>query len=281
MASGKQYLVRVGGYLQEVGTGDLTVSWEEPEPPLPAPECLTPGDTVVSQFVTTTLTLTGGLGCGDGAANLTARSYPASMFGGPFDVSCVDFVWFANTDSYIPSEIRLHRSATGNPNDGFIETLGVNQFGLYGPAGYTLSSASFEAPVTVDLAEGEFLVVELLVNRQLGLGTAGYGGYCGVLLADTDGTDGYISCSTNGGYFGTVSEIGFPDSQPYLVLNGSAGGASCTGDFNDDGIVNGADFGSILAAWGPCAGCPEDLNGDGQVTGADVGLLLSVWGVCP
>ena len=281
VASGNQYLVRVGGYLQEVGTGDLTVSWDEPEPPLPAPECLTPGDTVVSQFVTTTPTLNGGVGCGDGAANLTARSYPASMFGGAFEVSCVDFAWFANTDSYIPSEIRLHRSASANPNDGFIETLGVTQFGLYGAAGYTISSASFEAPVAVDLADGEFLVVELLINRQLGLGSAGYGGYCGVLLADTDGSEGYISCSTNGGYFGTMSEIGFADIQPYLVLNGSAGGASCTGDFNDDGIVNGADFGSILAAWGPCAGCAEDLNGDGQVTGADVGLLLSVWGVCP
>ena len=281
VASDRQYLVRVGGYLQEVGTGDLTVSWDEPEPPLPAPECVTPGDTIVSQFITDTPTLNGGVGCGDGAANLTARSYPASMFGGAFDVSCVDFAWFANTDSYIPSEIRLHKSATGNPNDGFIETLGVTQFGLYGAAGYTISSAGFESPVTVDLADGEFLVVELLINRQLGQGSAGYGGYCGVLLADTDGTDGYISCSTSGGYFGTVSEIGFPDIQPYLVLNGSTGGASCTGDFNDDGIVNGADFGSILAAWGPCAGCPEDLNGDGQVTGADVGLLLSVWGVCP
>ena len=42
-----------------------------------------------------------------------------------------------------------------------------------------------------------------------------------------------------------------------------------------------ADFGSLLAAWGPCALCPEDLNGDGFVSGADLGSLLSVWGVCP
>ena len=55
----------------------------------------------------------------------------------------------------------------------------------------------------------------------------------------------------------------------------------CVGDFDGNGVVNGADFGSILAAWGPCSGCPEDLNGDGQVNGADVGSFLAVWGVCP
>ena len=55
----------------------------------------------------------------------------------------------------------------------------------------------------------------------------------------------------------------------------------CPGDFNDDGVVNGADFGAILAAWGACAGCPEDLNGDGVVSGADVGAFLALWGPCP
>ena len=55
----------------------------------------------------------------------------------------------------------------------------------------------------------------------------------------------------------------------------------CAGDFTGDGVVDGADFGAMLAAWGACAGCPADLNGDGEVTGADVGLLLTMWGVCP
>ena len=59
------------------------------------------------------------------------------------------------------------------------------------------------------------------------------------------------------------------------------GGPDCPGDFNDDGVVDGADFGSLLAAWGVCGSCPEDLNGDGEVSGADVGLLLSLWGNCP
>ena len=57
---------------------------------------------------------------------------------------------------------------------------------------------------------------------------------------------------------------------------------SCPGDFNLDGEVNGADFGSLLAAWGPCkkGDCLYDLSGDGEITGADVGLILSYWGPC-
>ncbi len=57
--------------------------------------------------------------------------------------------------------------------------------------------------------------------------------------------------------------------------------ADCNGDFNNDSIVDGADFGALLAAWGSCSGCPEDLNNDNEVNGADVGLILAYWGVCP
>lgn len=52
-------------------------------------------------------------------------------------------------------------------------------------------------------------------------------------------------------------------------------------DLNCDGLVNGADLGLMLAAWGTCppkGGCAADLNDDGQVNGADLGLLLAAWG---
>jgi hypothetical protein len=54
----------------------------------------------------------------------------------------------------------------------------------------------------------------------------------------------------------------------------------CPGDFNGDGVVDGGDFGSLLAIWGKCNECPEDLNGDGLVDGGDAGLFLSYWGIC-
>ena len=49
------------------------------------------------------------------------------------------------------------------------------------------------------------------------------------------------------------------------------------GDLNEDGVVNGADLGIMLGAWGACAGCAADLDGDGAVNGVDLGMLLSAW----
>ncbi|MCA9284511.1 MAG: hypothetical protein KDA22_04815 [Phycisphaerales bacterium] len=48
-------------------------------------------------------------------------------------------------------------------------------------------------------------------------------------------------------------------------------------DLNGDGVVDGADLGILLSAWGPCSGCPADLDGSGTVDGADLGLLLARW----
>ncbi|HMN96421.1 MAG TPA: hypothetical protein PKC43_11185 [Phycisphaerales bacterium] len=56
----------------------------------------------------------------------------------------------------------------------------------------------------------------------------------------------------------------------------------CQGDINGDDVVDGADLGQLLGAWGPVdEGAPEDLNGDGVVDGADLGILLGSWGPCP
>lgn len=52
------------------------------------------------------------------------------------------------------------------------------------------------------------------------------------------------------------------------------------GDLNNDAIVDGADLGLLLAAWGDCPiddPCGADINGDGVVDGADLGLLLASW----
>jgi hypothetical protein len=46
-------------------------------------------------------------------------------------------------------------------------------------------------------------------------------------------------------------------------------------DLDGNGVVNGADLGLLLNAWGT----PQyDLTGDGTVSGADVGFLLGYWG---
>ena len=62
------------------------------------------------------------------------------------------------------------------------------------------------------------------------------------------------------------------------------GACRCVGDIVTDGIVNGADLGTLLAYWGLTTSVPysqaSDINVDGRVDGADLGRLLSNWGAC-
>lgn len=52
--------------------------------------------------------------------------------------------------------------------------------------------------------------------------------------------------------------------------------ACALGDVNCDGVVNGADLGLLLGAWGT-SDSSADLNESGEVDGADLGLLLGAW----
>ena len=52
--------------------------------------------------------------------------------------------------------------------------------------------------------------------------------------------------------------------------------SSPLGDLNGDRLVNGADLGILLAAWGS-GDTVADLDCDGTVGGADLGLLLAGW----
>jgi hypothetical protein len=54
----------------------------------------------------------------------------------------------------------------------------------------------------------------------------------------------------------------------------------CEGDFNFDGLVDGADLGLLMSAWGSRSALLEDLNDDTVVDGADLGFFLGKWGVC-
>ena len=91
----------------------------------------------------------------------------------------------------------------------------------------------------------------------------------------------YFDCGIEEWAIGLFDPVGDTDTPGALNPGCDAGSGSCTGDFNDDGVVDGADFGLLLSGWGACPGCPEDLNGDGEINGADVGLMLSLWGPCP
>jgi hypothetical protein len=70
---------------------------------------------------------------------------------------------------------------------------------------------------------------------------------------------------------------GIPDSNSDGIPD-SCQTFPCIGDFNNDGIRDGFDLGTLLGFWGSAGG---DLNGDGLTNAADLGGLLGEWGPCP
>ncbi|HMN96451.1 MAG TPA: hypothetical protein PKC43_09005 [Phycisphaerales bacterium] len=68
---------------------------------------------------------------------------------------------------------------------------------------------------------------------------------------------------------------GAPTEMTFAAMVPTAVSTCAPADLNCDGMVDGADLGILLGAWGT----PDaDLNGDGQTDGADLGILLGAWG---
>lgn len=68
------------------------------------------------------------------------------------------------------------------------------------------------------------------------------------------------------------------------ILTGEVPPTPCLADLDGDGVVNSADLGLMLVAWGDCGkkgDCPADLDGNRRVDSADIGGLLAAWGACP
>ena len=280
--AGTQYLIRVGGYQQATGTGDLTVSIEGAEPPIPPQTCDTPGPDMFTQSTTDVMNA-GGVACAAGGItteNNYCRVYTAADMGNDvFTIDCIRF-GMTNPGSYIAAGINILKSPSGSPAPyADLEVLATNAFGLYTTVENEYVTVSFADGVNVDLSDGSALIIEVAIPQALD----GFVTFAGGTGADVSSGTTYIRSGPCGiAEYIPNGDIGF-DLEWFVFTDGTAGGGQpdCPGDFNDDGMVDGADFGYILAAWGTCGGCPEDLNGDGEVNGADVGLVLSVWGACP
>jgi hypothetical protein len=70
------------------------------------------------------------------------------------------------------------------------------------------------------------------------------------------------------GAAGAANSVTFASQGPATPVT------SIPGDFNNDGVVNGADLSTLLNSWGSAGG---DLNGDGNTDGADLAILLGNW----
>ena len=76
---------------------------------------------------------------------------------------------------------------------------------------------------------------------------------------------------------GSSLSVRFTDENGAVIDRTIVVGSGCRpGDLNCDGVVNGADLGTLLSQWGSAGSA--DLNGDGVVNGVDLGRLLGAWG---
>ena len=114
---------------------------------------------------------------------------------------------------------------------------------------------------------------------------------------DPQGPDGFViewsaDCNSDGivdygqivsGQLADANTNGIPDICE-CATHPELGACRCAGDIVTDGIVNGADLGTLLAYWGFTTSGQysqaSDINDDGRVDGSDLGVLLSNWGVC-
>jgi hypothetical protein len=119
------------------------------------------------------------------------------------------------------------------------------------------------------------------------------------LLIDDGDIRGNEATGTIGGVWVTPSQIAslsFRDTFLCENLDGNLNVSSgwtdlggnflcaCSGDLNNDGVVDALDITIILGGWGPCPPgvfCAADTDFDGTVGGTDIATVLGGWGVCP
>jgi len=64
-----------------------------------------------------------------------------------------------------------------------------------------------------------------------------------------------------------------------FVLSNSSAYADCTGDLNNDNVVDGVDLAILLNHWNS-SNPQSDINSDGHINGQDLALLMGTWGNC-
>ncbi|MCH2161611.1 MAG: hypothetical protein MK085_07020 [Phycisphaerales bacterium] len=225
----------------------------------------------------------GGIACQAGGItteNWYARSYELAnspLAGSDALITCVE--WGSqNTGSDVPAKIGIYLDTDGGAPQApgvDMELLGERET-VSISAAFGLQRAAFDPPICVPADS------TIVVTLYLDPSTDGFATFAGNGDAE-DGPTYILSESCGLATFTPLGDIGFPDNKWVHIVEATAGceTSDCPGDINNDGLVDGADFGLLLSAWGQCPGCPEDLSGDGNVDGADVGLLLSAWGACP
>ena len=289
-----------------------------PCPVLMDSTCKQPGPDTTSSSASSVLSGNFGQGCATACANGTGGTGDvewATVFSGatlPKEISCINMgvsalrslnspttgvCGYYASDLPIGGFVNLYRDINGGAptapvaEGGDLELIVSRTVSI--PGGVFFGNLEFDPPLCI---ENETDVVVVLKLYNLFTGTpaeagvpSGAGYRSGIALTAVDSAlpsniyNRSGACATT--TFGIVNYTSATNRFQWPVeLNGqlaSCGSTSaCPADQNNDGVVNGADLGLLLGAWGPCPNCRADINIDGVVNGADLGLLLGAWGPC-
>lgn len=139
-------------------------------------------------------------------------------------------------------------------------------------------------------AEASGQVMVSLRNTRFDTVMAVYEGDCptapGFLIACNDGGCGpqselLFNASQGFSYLIRVGGAGGAQGEGVVLIHGLQELNGCPQDLTWDGFVNIDDLFELLGAWGPCDDCYADLNRDGIVDINDLFEILGAWGDCP
>jgi len=191
---------------------------------------------------------------------------------------------YVGSDLLIPCVVELYRDTNGGtPTAPGTDLELIQAWNVLCPGGVYVANFEPDEPICV---ENETSLVFVLSTPNLFNGTvagvpsgAGYRAGVGLGLGTLPSNVSRLAplCGDT-----TFVPVGANTYQWVVNINGAAAacsGSNCPGDFNADGVRDGADLGALLAGWGTGGG---DVNGDGNTDGADLGALLAVFGTaCP
>lgn len=166
----------------------------------------------------------------------------------------------------------------GVPNDAELLWQGIGVMGASFDQYIAAPSVEVQSP---GFFVGLTIPQSVSVPSQGGSGCAGWYGtvsYNGSVVNDAVGR-AFFALTSAGQSLGAPIDPGIlkrSSTTPRIRVFSSM--CLLAGDINGDGIVNGADLGILLVAWGVPHQPGADLNQDGSVDAADLGILLAAWG---
>lgn len=203
----------------------------------------------------------------NGAASWSTATIPGQAAGKTQYFAMID----VDDNGWI--HVGYYQNEAGVPNGGVLNASTANVYYTYSTDG----GATWAPHIQVNSPDN---TLDFFNNPPLDLANQNYyliGDYQTLRAAGTGSNTVVYLLWT--GYDKDRSDVTVNNKRERVICTKITGfTAQCPADLDGDGVVDGADLGLLLGAWG--GGGAADLDASGTIDGADLGLLLGAWGPC-